>query len=59
MTCYYFSGDAQIAARIVDGKIGAVIFLVDPLFAHPHEVCRGGKELGTCINESPSLTFKD
>jgi methylglyoxal synthase len=30
-------GDAQIAARIVDGKVGAVIFLVDPLFAHPHE----------------------
>eukprot|EP00026_Physarum_polycephalum_P019037 Phypoly_transcript_20861.p1 GENE.Phypoly_transcript_20861~~Phypoly_transcript_20861.p1 ORF type:complete len:134 (+),score=13.31 Phypoly_transcript_20861:181-582(+) len=30
-------GDAQIASRIVDGEIGAVIFLVDPLFAHPHE----------------------
>jgi methylglyoxal synthase len=30
-------GDAQIAAYICDGAIDAVIFLVDPLFAHPHE----------------------
>jgi methylglyoxal synthase len=30
-------GDAQIAARVCDGVIEAVIFLVDPLFAHPHE----------------------
>ena len=30
-------GDAQIAARICDGVIEAVLFLVDPLYAHPHE----------------------
>lgn len=30
-------GDAQIAARIAQKEIGAVFFLVDPLYAHPHE----------------------
>jgi methylglyoxal synthase len=30
-------GDAQIAARACEGLIEAVIFLVDPLYAHPHE----------------------
>jgi len=30
-------GDAQIAAKIVDGEISAVIFLIDPLYAQPHE----------------------
>ena len=30
-------GDAQIAARIAVGEVAAVIFLVDPLYAHPHE----------------------
>lgn len=30
-------GDAQIAARVAEGKIQLVIFLVDPLYAHPHE----------------------
>jgi len=30
-------GDAQIAARIVVGEVEALIFLVDPLYAHPHE----------------------
>ena len=30
-------GDAQIAARVADGLVQAVIFLVDPLYAHPHE----------------------
>src|SRR5918998_3447886 len=30
-------GDAQIAARIAQHEVGAVIFLVDPLYAHPHE----------------------
>jgi methylglyoxal synthase len=30
-------GDAQIASRIAEGKVAAVIFLVDPLYAHPHE----------------------
>jgi methylglyoxal synthase len=30
-------GDAQIAARVATGQVGLVIFLVDPLNAHPHE----------------------
>ena len=30
-------GDVQIAARIVTGDVSAVIFLVDPLNAHPHD----------------------
>ena len=30
-------GDAQIAAQVAEGKVAAVIFLVDPLYAHPHE----------------------
>jgi methylglyoxal synthase len=32
-----FGGDAQIAARVAEGKITALFFLVDPLYAHPHE----------------------
>jgi methylglyoxal synthase len=31
-------GDAQIAADIVNGQIDGVIFFVDPLSSHPHEV---------------------
>ncbi len=31
-------GDAQIASRIVEGKIDMVIFFRDPLGKHPHEV---------------------
>jgi methylglyoxal synthase len=30
-------GDAQIAARVAEGEVGAVIFIVDPLNAHPHD----------------------
>jgi methylglyoxal synthase len=30
-------GDVQIAARIVEGDLFAVIFFVDPLDKHPHE----------------------
>ena len=30
-------GDVQIASRVVEGKIDAVIFLVDPLDKHPHD----------------------
>jgi methylglyoxal synthase len=31
-------GDAQIAAMMVDGKIDMVLFFIDPMFSHPHEV---------------------
>lgn len=31
-------GDAQIASEIVEGKIHGVIFFIDPLSSHPHEV---------------------
>ena len=30
-------GDAQIGARVAEHRIAGVIFLVDPLYAHPHE----------------------
>ncbi len=30
-------GDAQIGARVVEGRIDGVIFLVDPLDKHPHD----------------------
>jgi methylglyoxal synthase len=31
-------GDAQIASFISDGKIDAVVFFIDPLGLHPHQV---------------------
>ncbi|HIK43735.1 MAG TPA: methylglyoxal synthase, partial [Leptolyngbyaceae cyanobacterium M65_K2018_010] len=30
-------GDTQIAARVAVGEVAAVIFLIDPLYAQPHE----------------------
>lgn len=30
-------GDAQIAAKIVQGEIEAVVFFIDPLSSHPHD----------------------
>jgi methylglyoxal synthase len=30
-------GDVQIANRVVEGEIDAVIFMVDPLDKHPHD----------------------
>lgn len=32
-----YGGDAQIAAKVAQHEIAGVIFLVDPLYAHPHE----------------------
>ncbi|MCB0064965.1 MAG: methylglyoxal synthase [Caldilineaceae bacterium] len=32
-----YGGDAQIAARVAEGGVAGVIFMVDPLYAHPHE----------------------
>lgn len=40
ITCYLsgpLGGDAQIAAQVAVGEVAGVIFLVDPLYAHPHE----------------------
>lgn len=31
-------GDAQIAAELVIGEINMVLFFIDPLSSHPHEV---------------------
>jgi methylglyoxal synthase len=31
-------GDAQIAAELVEGRIDGVLFFIDPLTSHPHEV---------------------
>lgn len=33
-----YGGDAQIASRVVEGKVQMVIFFRDPLGKHPHEV---------------------
>jgi methylglyoxal synthase len=30
-------GDAQIAARVAEGKVEAVLFFIDPLGKHPHD----------------------
>jgi len=30
-------GDAQIAARVVEGKVDMILFFRDPLDKHPHE----------------------
>jgi methylglyoxal synthase len=30
-------GDAQIAAKVAEGRIAAVFFFVDPLGKHPHD----------------------
>ena len=38
--CYLsgpLGGDAEIAALVAKGKVDAVIFLIDPLNAHPHD----------------------
>ncbi len=32
-----YGGDAQIASRVAEGNVVGVFFLVDPLYAHPHE----------------------
>ena len=33
-----YGGDAEIASMIVNGKIDGVVFFIDPLEAHPHQV---------------------
>jgi len=31
-------GDAQIASQLVEGRVDMVLFFIDPMFSHPHEV---------------------
>lgn len=40
VTCFRsgpFGGDAEIAAQVVNAKVDAVVFITDPLDAHPHD----------------------
>ena len=37
MTAGPHGGDVQIASRVVEGDIDAVLFMVDPLDKHPHD----------------------
>jgi methylglyoxal synthase len=30
-------GDAQVAARVAEGAVDAVVFIIDPLDKHPHD----------------------
>ena len=30
-------GDAQIAAMVAEGQVAGVVFMIDPLEAHPHD----------------------
>ena len=32
-----YGGDAQIAALVAEGRVGAVFFFLDPLGKHPHD----------------------
>jgi methylglyoxal synthase len=32
-----YGGDVQIGARLIDGQVAGLIFLRDPMTAHPHE----------------------
>jgi methylglyoxal synthase len=32
-----FGGDVQIGARLIEGQVAGLLFLRDPLTAHPHE----------------------
>ncbi len=32
-----YGGDAQIAAMVVEGRVNAVFFFLDPLGKHPHD----------------------
>jgi methylglyoxal synthase len=49
-------GDAQIGARVAEGKIDAVIFLVDPLYAHPHEPDIQGLQRLCNVHDVPLAT---
>jgi methylglyoxal synthase len=32
-----YGGDVQIGARLIDGQVAGMVFLRDPMTAHPHE----------------------
>jgi methylglyoxal synthase len=49
-------GDAQIGARVAEGKVHAVIFLVDPLNAHPHEPDIQGLQRLCNVHDVPLAT---
>ena len=49
-------GDAEIGARVAEGKIDAVIFLVDPLYAHPHEPDVQGLQRLCNVHDAPLAT---
>jgi methylglyoxal synthase len=49
-------GDAQIGARVAEGRVAAVIFLVDPLYAHPHEPDIQGLQRLCNVHDVPLAT---
>ena len=49
-------GDAQIGARIANGEVDAVIFIVDPLTAHPHEPDVQGLQRLCNVHNTPLAT---
>ena len=49
-------GDAQIGARVAQKEVAAVIFLVDPLTAHPHEPDVQGLQRICNVHEVPLAT---
>lgn len=49
-------GDVQIAARVAEGRVGAVIFIVDPLSAHPHDPDIQGLQRISNVHNVPLAT---
>lgn len=49
-------GDVQIAARVAEGGVGAVIFIVDPLNAHPHDPDIQGLQRICNVHDVPLAT---
>lgn len=51
-----YGGDAQIASLVAEGKIACVVFLVDPLNAHPHEPDIQGLQRICNVHDIPLAT---
>jgi len=49
-------GDAQIGARVAEHGVDAVVFLVDPLHAHPHEPDTQGLQRLCNVHNVPLAT---